>query len=1068
MPDIPANPSTTASVIVGGTATGDLETAGDHDWFAITLTAGQAVTITVNGITLDDPYLYIRDSAGVLLFENDDISSGVNLDSRFAFNPGYSGTYYIDVGAFDDAAMGTYQVSVQLYTPPPLATMDQIAAQLVSGYWEGDAHRFNVTQGGTLTVNISVLNPTEQMLARAALTAWADIIGVQFQEVSGDAQITFDNSEDPEGPIAATEPVWAGGIMSSARIQISSSWLTNFGSALNSYGFETYVHEIGHALGLGHAGNYNFEARYPYDALFLNDATPLSVMSYFDQQQNTYFNFSRGGFDVTPMGADILAMQSLYGLSTTTRTGDTVYGYNSNAGDRYNASLYTNVAYTIFDNGGRDTLDFSGSPFNQQINLNAETFSQVVGGNNNLYIARGIVIENAIGGAGDDTITQNAADNVLSGGPGRDVISYATATAGVTVNLSYTAQQDTIGAGRDTLNNFEELVGSNFNDTLTGSAFSQAIHGGNGNDLLFSLTVAGSNQQQSFYGDAGDDWLVAGWGDDWFSGGDGFDTVDYGNAIGGITAGIGIANNNTGASGFDTIGSDIERIIGSAFNDTLSAIFGGIEVYGGAGDDVLSGTKLYGGTGNDTYNVNFGTELFENAGEGVDLARSQISFTLSGNIENLILTGSAAINGFGNSLANQIAGNSAANTLAGNGGADTLTGGGGNDTFLGTLADLNGDTITDFNAGDTIVFTDANIATFSYALSDGVMTYAGGAITLANATPGVLVARAASPSGGVMLTLRAFEVHSDINNDRRSDFVVRDSESGWLTDYLGSAAGGFTANSSNVSIQFPLDWKVVGTGDYNGDGRDDMLLRSDAGWLTDWLGTSSGGFTNNGANTSLFFSPEWKVVGTTDVNGDGKADMLLRRDDGWLTDWIGTASGSFVNNGETCSLFFAPEWKIVSTGDFNGDGYGDILLRRDDGWVTNWLGTAGGTFTNNGANTALFFSTDWKVIGTGDVNGDGKDDLILRRDDGWITDWLGTANGGFTNNGSNTALFLTTDWKISSIADFNGDGREDILLRNDSGWMTDWLGTSTGSFTNNGANFSTFIAPNWVVQDPFL
>ena len=99
MPDIPANPSTTASVIVGGTATGDLETAGDHDWFAITLTAGQAVTITVNGITLDDPYLYIRDSAGVLLFENDDISSGVNLDSRFAFNPGYSGTYYIDVHA---------------------------------------------------------------------------------------------------------------------------------------------------------------------------------------------------------------------------------------------------------------------------------------------------------------------------------------------------------------------------------------------------------------------------------------------------------------------------------------------------------------------------------------------------------------------------------------------------------------------------------------------------------------------------------------------------------------------------------------------------------------------------------------------------------------------------------------------------------------------------------------------------------------------------------------------------------------------------------------------------------
>jgi len=320
----------------------------------------------------------------------------------------------------------------------------------------------------------------------------------------------------------------------------------------------------------------------------------------------------------------------------------------------------------------------------------------------------------------------------------------------------------------------------------------------------------------------------------------------------------------------------------------------------------------------------------------------------------------------------------------------------------------------------------------------------------------------------VMLTLLPANTQNDINGDHRSDFIVRDSQSGWLTDYLGAANGSVAGNSANVSIQLPLDWKVVGTGDYNGDGRDDMLLRSDAGWLTDWLGTATGGFTNNGANTSLFFAQEWKVVGTADINGDGKADMILRRDDGWLTDWIGNANGSFFNNGETCTLYFSPDWKVVSTGDFNGDGYSDLLLRRDDGWVTNWLGTAGGAFTNNGANTALFFTTDWKIIGTGDVNGDGKDDLILRRDDGWITDWLGTSAGSFTNNGTNTALFLTTDWKISSIADFNGDGREDLLLRNDSGWMTNWLGTATGSFASNGANFSTFIAPNWVVQDPCM
>ena len=1061
MTDIPGNQTTTATVSVGGTAIGGLEVAGDHDWFAVTLTADQAVTITINGVTLGDPYLYVRDSGGFLLFENDDISSGVNRDSRIAFNPGYSGTYYIDVGAFDDDGTGEYQVSVDLYELPPVATVDQIADQLVSGFWEGDFHRFDVTQGGTITVNIATLSATEKTMARAALAAWSDIIGVVFQEVTGEAEITFSNDEEVGGPFAATFPVWADGIISSADIQISSSWVQSFGSALNSYGFETYVHEIGHALGLGHAGNYNFDARYPYDALFRNDATPLSVMSYFDQRQNTYFNSSSDGFDVTPMGADILAMQMLYGLSTTTRTGDTTYGYNSTAGERYNAGLYTNVAYTIFDNGGRDTLDFSGTASEQTINLNAETFSDVTGRANNLYIARGVVVENAIGGAGSDTIIQSAVDNVLSGGPGRDVISYATASAAVVVNLSFTAQQDTVGAGRDTLNNFEELIGSGFSDTLTGSAFSSVIRGGNGDDTIINLDPGRSNQ--SFYGDAGNDRFVSGPGSNNFFGGDGFDTVDYSSALKGVIASIGQYT-----SGFDYIERDVERVVGSAFNDTLSGFFLASEVFGGAGDDVLSGQKLYGGTGNDTYNVGYGSEVFENAGEGIDLARSQISFTLSPNIENLILTGSEANSGAGNSLANQITGNVAANLLAGNDGADTLAGGGGDDVFLGTIADMNGDTITDFNAGDTIVFTDARIGTFSYALSAGVLTYAGGAISLANVPPGTLVARAASPSVGVMLTLLPANTQNDSNGDHRSDFIVRDSQSGWLTDYLGAANGSVAGNSANVSIQLPLDWKVVGTGDYNGDGRDDMLLRSDAGWLTDWLGTATGGFTNNGANTSLFFAQEWKVVGTADINGDGKADMILRRDDGWLTDWIGNANGSFFNNGETCTLYFSPDWKVVSTGDFNGDGYSDLLLRRDDGWVTNWLGTAGGAFTNNGANTALFFTTDWKIIGTGDVNGDGKDDLILRRDDGWITDWLGTSAGSFTNNGTNTALFLTTDWKISSIADFNGDGREDLLLRNDSGWMTNWLGTATGSFASNGANFSTFIAPNWVVQDPFM
>ena len=116
MPDIPGNNTTTTTITVGGTVTDVLEVNGDHDWIRIDLVAGQKITITLGGGTLEDPYLRLRDANGALLGENDDISSGVVRDSRLVFTATTTGTYYIDVGAFNDAYTGTYQLNVVTYT----------------------------------------------------------------------------------------------------------------------------------------------------------------------------------------------------------------------------------------------------------------------------------------------------------------------------------------------------------------------------------------------------------------------------------------------------------------------------------------------------------------------------------------------------------------------------------------------------------------------------------------------------------------------------------------------------------------------------------------------------------------------------------------------------------------------------------------------------------------------------------------------------------------------------------------------------------------------------------------
>ena len=127
MVDIPASSSTTAGIVVGGTVPGSLEVIGDHDWFRITLEAGQSVTVTLNGTTLEDPYLRILNSSGTVIHENDDISSGINRDSRVSFTASTGGTYYIDVGAWDDGYAGQYQLGVTNYVAPPVWTYDQIA-----------------------------------------------------------------------------------------------------------------------------------------------------------------------------------------------------------------------------------------------------------------------------------------------------------------------------------------------------------------------------------------------------------------------------------------------------------------------------------------------------------------------------------------------------------------------------------------------------------------------------------------------------------------------------------------------------------------------------------------------------------------------------------------------------------------------------------------------------------------------------------------------------------------------------------------------------------------------------
>lgn len=231
------------------------------------------------------------------------------------------------------------------------------------------------------------------------------------------------------------------------------------------------------------------------------------------------------------------------------------------------------------------------------------------------------------------------------------------------------------------------------NDTIYGLGGDDAINGFSGDDTLY-----GGRGNDALYGGDGDDWLDGGQGADRMEGGAGDDTyvvnhpgdevierphenVDLVRSS--ITYALPRYVENltlTGARNIDGTGNALANVIrGNAGDNTLT---------GGDGDDLLNGgsgaDRMEGGAGNDTYVVdNQGDRVVERADQGVDLVRSSIAYTLPGHVENLTLTGSGDIAGFGNALANVIRGNAGDNILRGRGGDDRLFGGAGDDTLVG-------------------------------------------------------------------------------------------------------------------------------------------------------------------------------------------------------------------------------------------------------------------------------------------------------------------------------------------------------------------------------------------------
>ncbi|WP_194945260.1 hypothetical protein [Limnohabitans sp. DM1] len=638
---------------------------------------------------------------------------------------------------------------------------------------------------------------------------------------------------------------------------------------------------------------------------------------------------------------------------------------------------------------GQDTLD--GGDGNDVLQGGVGD-DALVGGAGHDLLDGGDGKDQLFGDAGDDTLIGGVGADLLSGGDGLDIASYQTALGSVTVNLAEASLNAGDDGRGDTLISIEGVIGSQFDDQLTGNELVNKLYGREGNDILtggagadtlsggegvdtaaylgaasgvrasltqpssntgdaqgdvlisienltgsaFADTLEGNVGANVLSGSRGDDVLIGRGGGDLYFGGDGSDTADYSDALDKVVINLANQENNAGAAAGDQLES-IERVVGSRYNDELTGDAGDNALAGGEGSDTLNGgagqDALDGGDGIDTATYAFATAKVE-----VSLLTGGTAGDAQGdtfnNIENLV----------GTNFEDKLEGNAANNVISGNAGGDTLVGGGGSDVFYGGEGDdvmrNTGNGLNQYFGGSAESDSGVDVVTY-----EGINT----PVRVSLSTGGTNNATA-----GQQGSTETFSGIENLIGGTGNDWLEGDLKSNQLTGGSGDDSLYGMAGSDILLGGSGNDFLVGGAGNdllNGGDGSDTVSYQnSDKALTIDMARTERG------------------AGGLTDAVGDAFASIEVFVGSQFSDTFLASTASTWIRGGDTGATRVT-DTVDYSASEISGDSLGvDVDLARDNQTsatvtVDGGRGVGGGAWEGGMAKGDSYDSIE-NIIGT--------------------------------------------------------------------------------------------------------